>query len=144
ALAGGTTDGIGSYAALFFDGIGNLYGTTRRGGLFDKGTGFTFKTDGTRFWLLYSFAGGADGRAHPQGALIRDGAGFLYGTTLNGGSSTLGLGTVFRVKTDGTSFQLLHAFTGGSDGSNPYYTTLLLEGGILYGANLFGGAPQRG
>lgn len=143
-LAGGTTDGLGSYAALLSDGAGTLFGTTHNGGISDRGTVFTLKTDGTAFALVHSFAGGTTDGQYPQGALVRDGAGFLYGTTLNGGNSSLGLGTVFKVKTDGSGFQLLHAFTGGTDGSNPYYTTLTLESGTLYGANLFGAAPQRG
>jgi len=143
-LAGGATDGIGSYASLLSDGGVNLYGTTRSGGASDKGTVFTLKTDGTGFALVHSFAGGTTDGQYPQGAVIRDGAGYLYGTTLNGGASGIGLGTVYKLKSDGTTLQLLHAFTGGADGSNPYYTTLLLEAGTLYGANLFGAAPQRG
>jgi len=37
--------------------------------------------------VLYRFAGGADGR-NPFGALVSDGQGALYGTTLYGGSGT--------------------------------------------------------
>lgn len=47
---------------------------------------------------LHSFAGGSDGSG-PNGALIRDSAGNLYGTTSGGG--TLYEGTVFRVSASG-------------------------------------------
>jgi len=143
-LAGGTADGLGSYAALLSDGGVNLYGTTRSGGISDLGTVFTLKTDGTGFALLHSFAGGLSDGQYPQASLIRDGAGFLYGTTLNGGASSYGPGTVFKIKTDGAGFQLLHVFTGGADGSNPFYSSLLLESGVLYGTNLFGGGASQG
>jgi uncharacterized repeat protein (TIGR03803 family) len=143
-LDGGISNGIGSYAALLSDGAGNLYGTTHSGGASDFGTVFTVRTDGTGFGLLHSFAGGLSDGRYPQAALIPDGAGFLYGTTLNGGASPLGMGTVFRLKTDGTGFQLLHAFTGGADGANPYYSSLLLDAGSLYGTTFFGGASSQG
>ena len=144
-LAGGTTDGIGSYGALLSDGGGNLYGTTHSGGASDKGTVFTLKTDGTGFALLHSFAGGASDGSFPQAAVISDGGGFLYGTTLNGGSASgPGPGTLFKLKTDGTGFELLHNFTGGPDGSNPFYSPLALDAGTLYGSTFLGGAPSRG
>ncbi len=64
----------------------------------------------------------------------------LYGAAQVGGSS--GLGTVFAVHTDGTSFTTLHDFTptsgsaGGygtnSDGAGPV-GALILSGNILYG-----------
>ena len=43
---------------------------------------------------LYSFAGGSDGQ-NPNGGLIMDGSGNLYGVTESGGSD--GSGTVFRI-----------------------------------------------
>jgi hypothetical protein len=43
--------------------------------------------------VLYSFTGGIDGQA-PDGGLIADASGNLYGTTIPGGS---GSGTVFKL-----------------------------------------------
>jgi hypothetical protein len=40
------------------------------------------------FTVLYSFTGGTDGSS-PQAGLVRDKAGNLYGTTVQGGSSTI-------------------------------------------------------
>jgi uncharacterized repeat protein (TIGR03803 family) len=45
--------------------------------------------------VLYSFTGGTDG-GYPYGALIRDSAGNLYGTTYNGGKR--GTGVVFVIQ----------------------------------------------
>ena len=46
------------------------------------------------FAVMHSFAGGSDG-AYPAAALIADGAGNFYGTTVSGGANDLG--TVFRI-----------------------------------------------
>ncbi len=54
----------------------------------------------------------------------------LYGTTPNGGPG--GYGVVFSIKTNGADFTVLHAFTGGADGSQPG-KDLVLSGGMLYG-----------
>jgi uncharacterized repeat protein (TIGR03803 family) len=66
--------------------------------------------------ILHSFAGGtADGSA-PVASLMLAGNS-LFGTTLFGGGSLAGKGTVFSLNTDGTSYQVLHKFTGSaSDG----------------------------
>ena len=45
------------------------------------------------FLTLHSFGGTADGQ-NPQGGLVRDSAGNLYGTTVKGG---LDSGTVFKI-----------------------------------------------
>jgi uncharacterized repeat protein (TIGR03803 family) len=60
----------------------------------------------------------------------------LYGTTYGGGS---GAGTVFAIKTNGTSFTTLYRFTGGSDGANPD-AGLTLAGNTLYGTTYGGGS----
>ena len=61
------------------------------------------------FTNLHSFTlSGSDG-ANPYAGLISSGN-TLYGTTSGGGSS--GLGTVFKVNTDGTDFTTLYSFSG--------------------------------
>ena len=54
---------------------------------------FELARDGT-FSLLHSFGGGTDGYV-PEGGLVMDGHGNLYGTTAFGG--TLGYGTIFKI-----------------------------------------------
>src|SRR5205814_10348684 len=65
--------------------------------------------------FLHSFSGGRDGGA-PQGGLLRDGAGNLFGSAFTGGDT--GNGTVFEITKIG-SFRRLHSFTGAADGTNP-------------------------
>jgi uncharacterized repeat protein (TIGR03803 family) len=94
--------------------------------------------------VLYAFQGGRDG-AVPNGGLVRDSTGNLYGTTFYGGSTgsscgygPRGCGVIFKLDPSGTE-TVLHAFTGGVDGSNPA-AGLLLYNGSLYGTATGGGA----
>jgi uncharacterized repeat protein (TIGR03803 family) len=90
--------------------------------------------------VLHSFAGGADG-ATPYSTLVRDAKGNLYGTTLAGGSANLG--TVFRINKKGVE-TVLHTFTGGSDGANPYAGVIFGADGALYGTTYHGGSSGLG
>ena len=66
------------------DSSGNLYGTTERGGTSNDGTVFEVAEGSGTITTLASFNGtnGAD----PEGGLIMDGSGNLYGTTEYGGA----------------------------------------------------------
>jgi uncharacterized repeat protein (TIGR03803 family) len=68
--------------------------------------------------------------------LVRDPAGNLYGTTIEGGSS--GLGTVFKLDKRG-NFNVLHSFSGNADGGLPFAPLILDSAGNLYGTTEFGG-----
>jgi uncharacterized repeat protein (TIGR03803 family) len=90
--------------------------------------------------LLYSFRCIPDGE-YPDGGLIRDSSGNLYGTTFYGGPyGETGYGTVFKVTSGGTE-TVLHSFAGPpSDGSYPYYGSLTLDAaGNVYGTTFEGG-----
>src|SRR5208282_4101595 len=87
--------------------------------------------------------------ASPQGGLIMDSAGNLYGTTLNGGSnycSEIGCGTVFRLSSNGGAEAIIHRFTGytNGDGSNPSGALIMDDAGHLYGTTQGGGATGYG
>ena len=112
-----------------------LYGTTSGGGTTGAGSIFRMNTNGGSFTNIHSFGGGING-ANPEAALVLAGN-TLYGTTYAGGNS--GDGTVFRVNTDGSSFNIVYNFTGGSDGANPE-AGLVLSGSTLYGTASDGGA----
>src|SRR5207253_1763901 len=69
------------------------------------------------YQVIHNFTGPTTDGSTPYGSLIQSGSG-LYGmTSLGGGSNN---GTVFQVETDGSDFQVLHTFTGGSDGKWPF------------------------
>jgi uncharacterized repeat protein (TIGR03803 family) len=87
------TDGNSPVASLIMDTLGNLYGTTSLGGTHNLGTVFKVTPSGTES-VLHSFGTGTDG-AQPNGELIVDSAGNLYGTTTLGGTNNIG--TVFKI-----------------------------------------------
>lgn len=113
---------------------GKLFGTTYGGGGgYEWGTVFTIGTDGGEH-VLYRFQAGKDG-AHPYAGLTELN-GVLYGTTYQGG--TAGSGTVFAITTAGKE-HVVYSFKGGTkDGQYPY-SSLLADGGSLYGTTTGGG-----
>jgi uncharacterized repeat protein (TIGR03803 family) len=123
---------------LVRDSQGNLYGTTALG-FFSPPAGQVFKVPGTggEYIVLYTFTGGADG-GEPYSDLVRDAQGNLYGTTVSGGTN--GAGTVFRLDTSSNE-TVLHSFTGGADGGQPFAGLLRDARGNLYGTTQAGGDP---
>lgn len=88
AFGGGDGDGQTPNAGLVLDESGNVYGTTMWGGA--DGRGVVFKmTSGGNETVEYSFQGAADGE-YPNGGLVRDAEGNLYGTAYQGGASNDG------------------------------------------------------
>lgn len=147
------TGGQAPYSNLIADKSGNLCGTTVDGGASSGlGVGVVFElspVDGN--WsetVLYAFQGGGDG-ANPWSGLLLDTSGNLYGTTAGGGGATTcegGCGTVFELSPPAISGEawtetVLYRFQGGSDGSGPWYASLIFDkAGNLYGTTRFGGA----
>jgi uncharacterized repeat protein (TIGR03803 family) len=89
--------------------------------------------------LSSDFPTNSDG-VNPNGELNLS-SNTLYGTAGAGGSA--GVGTVFRVNTDGTCYTNLHTFTGGTnDGDGPNGS--ILSGNTLYGTTATGGSGNHG
>ena len=89
--------------------------------------------------IIYNFAGDDDGE-YVDSDLVIDGAGNLYGTSVQGGD--FGSGTVFQVtpNANGSSTHtVLYSFTGGADGGEPYKGVTLDSQGNLYGTAVTGG-----
>ena len=87
-----------------------LYGTTENGNIV-----FRLGRDGQDFKILHTFIPADDGSA-AVGPLIEGADGWLYGTAgLNGPYSG---GTAFRLRKDGASFEVIHAFQG-AEGTTP-------------------------
>jgi uncharacterized repeat protein (TIGR03803 family) len=133
------TDGDAPNGGLILDSAGNFYGTTQFGGSHNRGIIFQLNSTGQET-VLYTFTGSTDGGI-PIGRLIRDDKGNLYGITSLGGDPTCSCGTVFELTTTGT-LEVLHAFLGGSDGSQNQGQAelgLVMIKGNLYGSASFGG-----
>ena len=135
----GVADGAFPYAGAIGDSAGNLYGTTISGGAWTEGAVYRLDTAGQQK-LLHSFGGGADGR-YPSAGVIRDSAGNLYGTTSQGG--TAGWGVVYKLDTTGQE-TVMHSFTNGADGGDPYAGVILDSAGNLFGTAASGGTANKG
>lgn len=94
---------------------------------------------------VFDFSSSNEG-ANPQGGLIFDHAGNIYGTARAGGINDLGVVFELVPQSGGTwSQQILHDFTGGSDGYGPVGSSLTLSSsGTLYGTAPFGGSKNEG
>jgi uncharacterized repeat protein (TIGR03803 family) len=108
---------------VLVDAAGNLYGTTWDGGL-AYGNVYKLAPNSQGGWTehaVYNFTGfiyGTDGDL-PQGGLISDQAGNLYGTTSLGGPNNCG--AVYELTPGARSWtvSVLYSFTGGADGCYP-------------------------
>jgi uncharacterized repeat protein (TIGR03803 family) len=134
----GTTKGAAPQGSLYQDG-GFFYGTTADGGTNNRGTVFKIQPDGTGYVKLLDFNGTGNG-SNPDGDLTYDGS-FLYGMTRLGGTSNMG--TVFKIKLDGTGFVKLLDFNGTGNGQQPQ-GSLIYDGVFLYGLTATGGANNGG
>jgi uncharacterized repeat protein (TIGR03803 family) len=72
--------GANPLSGLYRDSAGNLYGTTVYGGTWGAGVVYEVEVSG-RQTVLYDFTAGNDG-GYPNGGVIPDGAGNLYGNQL--------------------------------------------------------------
>lgn len=135
----GGADGGQPHASPILDASGNLFGTASRGGRF--GHGIVYKIDtSNRQSVLYSFTGGSDGGT-PNGVLLLDASGNLFGTTTAGGANSRGV--VFEL-TPGGQLAILHSFTGGSDGGSPQGGVVADSAGSLFGTAPLGGRQNNG
>jgi hypothetical protein len=159
--------GYVAFGDLVFDSAGNLYGATLFGGghgttcdIFYQYCGAIFelsppKTKGGKWKerTLHGFKGGTDG-ANPNGGLVLDGKGAVYGTAQIGGDlegecNPSGCGTVFQLtpsvkKGAAWTEKILHRFQGNQDGVNPAAGLTFGNNGDLYGTTLTGGPGGGG
>ncbi len=133
------SDGSQPWSRLIQGRDGSLYGTTLLDGANGSGTVFRI-TFGGSLTNLQSFGGGSDG-AKPAGVLLQTSDGDFYGTTYSGG--TYNSGTVFKINTNGNRTNLW-AFSGGSDGANPFGGLVQGGDGSFYGTASGGGTNNDG
>lgn len=149
-------DGAGPSGGLAVDALGNIYGTTTLGGVGSEcgqnsACGVVFElspsANGYTETVLWTFTNGGDGGG-PQGGVILDTAGNLYGTTLYAGGGN-GCGTVFQLTPNqngsGWSKNILHSFdSASSDACFPYGGLAFDAAGNLYGTTASGGTNDTG
>lgn len=116
-----------------------LFGMTSGGGINGLGSVYMFDTTSETYSTLHSFSAG-DG-TKPFGALTPVGE-WLYGTTSDLASTT-SAGTIFRMRQDGTAFEVVHRFAGGAQGGYPQ-DSLAFDGvGTLYGTTFGSGTGSQ-
>jgi len=143
-------DGQTPDAGLILDASGNLYGTTSYGGTHGSGVVFELVPGANGKWtekILHNFcaASGCPDGANPYAGLVFDGAGNLYGTTVQGGTN--GEGVAFKLTPGGNGTwkeQVLHTFGAAGDGAYPVGGLVFDAAGNLYGTTEGGGISDNG
>jgi uncharacterized repeat protein (TIGR03803 family) len=139
---GAGTDGEEPQAALVQGKDGFLYGTTPYGGTNQEGMIFKLSTDGSVYTDIYDFLAYPDtSGASPTAPLVQGNDGALYGTASGSGGGGYGVGTVFKLNTDGSGFTVLYTFldTAYANGSEPEAALLQGKNGSFYGTTESGG-----
>ena len=129
-------DASNPVSSLTIDTAGNLYGATDVGGSYDNGTVFELLRNNGKWTeqVLYNFGQGSGDAISPDGVLVFDQAGNLYGSA--GGGGKYASGAVFELRENNGNWteEVLYSFTGKYD-YNPQ--PVILDGaGNLYGTTV--------
>ncbi len=150
----GASDGERPYGSVVITAAGDVYGTTNLGGNGQcysnvPGCGTVFELspssdDSYAHSVIYTFAGTPTDGGSPQGGLVLDPAGNLFGTTFQGG--TINGGTAFGLAPDSSGWQetVLHSFGHGTDGQEPSAEPIMDSSGNIYGTTYTGGVNGLG
>ena len=133
------THGAESYAPLIQASNGNFYGTTEGGGNYKNGVVFEMSPAGV-FTDLHDFDPNTEG-GQPFSALIEGTNGFLYGTTVYGG--TFNAGTIYSIPISGGNPDTLYSFDSTS-GRAPGAPLTPHTNGTFYGDSAWGGSDDLG
>jgi uncharacterized repeat protein (TIGR03803 family) len=103
-----------------------------------EGAVYAINPDGSDYRVVKAFPSNPEGQV-PVGKFLLANDGFVYGVCQAGGTGT---GTIFKVKTDGSEFQVIHTF--GADFVNPQGGLVLGNDGYLFGATKAGAFNDGG
>jgi uncharacterized repeat protein (TIGR03803 family) len=138
-------DGCNPIGGLIFDSSGDLLGTTATtldGEPFNS-AGAMVVLSGSGGPYLLRYLPGTPLMNGPQGSLIMDTAGNLYGTTSEQGAFQRG--AVFKLTPPPSlHYTSLHDFTGGDDGAFPRSNLTLDANGNIFGTASAGGTSGNG
>ena len=144
-------DGANPLRTVVISADGNLYGTTRLGGLNTcgpKGSGCGVAwvmTPWGSFSVLHQFQA-TEGHA---ASLLQARDGFLYGCAVFPFAAA-GSGTLFRMAPSGGHFEILHRFDAvdvngaNSDGADCFEPLIETDPGVFYGSTTYGGPNGNG
>ena len=118
---------------------GNFYGVMRVGANWGAGCVYRITPSGV-YTVLHHFGQNNDLK-EPYGDLMLGTDGQLYGTASDLGPQ--GYGGVFRIKTNGTGYKVLHSFNG-ANGAAPHGGLVQAADGHLYGTTTEGGEGANG
>jgi hypothetical protein len=149
------TDGNVPIGPFVFDSAGNLYGATQAGGTLGNGIVFELSPASGGAWTfadIHDFGGPPNDGVQPDGGLIIDGSGNLYGTTAFGGAHPgpnrqciEHCGTVFKMsQSSGTWTETVLVDFAGTNGNLPLGALLMDASGNLYGTTAAGGPNTWG
>ncbi|MGD0763762.1 MAG: choice-of-anchor tandem repeat GloVer-containing protein, partial [Roseiarcus sp.] len=142
------TNGARPFGGLIADAAGNLYGTTSVGGTNNGGTVFEIAKTSTGYastpTTLVNFSGGnlTGPETGPEGGLIADAAGNLYGTTCGGGTNNGG--TVFEIAKTSTGYASTPTTLATFSSSLGWAGLIADAAGDLFGTTCGGGANGDG
>jgi uncharacterized repeat protein (TIGR03803 family) len=151
-FSGGTADGRLPMAGVTLDAAGNVYGTTYGGGPYARGVVFELVPQGGGVWSekgLHAFGNGLDG-ANPEGEVLLDAAGNVYGTTFDGGKygqSYGGVGTFYELSQTAGHWSEVRLFNFGGtnkDAGYPMSGLIFDPLGNIYGTTTGGGEVGNG
>ncbi|MGA2373793.1 MAG: choice-of-anchor tandem repeat GloVer-containing protein [Candidatus Korobacteraceae bacterium] len=145
-FVGGPSDGqFPELGSLTMDAAGNLYGTTLSGGEYGDGMVYEMSPSGNGWTMsvLYNFGFADIDGIGPEGGVVFDKFGNLYGVAIQGGA---GLGTVYQLSpsSSGWNIHLVHSFNYETDGANPLGTPVIDSSGNIYGTTLSYGPNNAG
>jgi uncharacterized repeat protein (TIGR03803 family) len=140
SFTGGTDACNPDHSGVVLDSAGNLYGTSYSYGAYGFGAVYELVAGASGKWtekLLYSFKYLNDG-AYPNGTLIFDKAGNLYGVASYGGTHDYGVVYELTPGSSGSwTEKVLYSFPGGAGGAYPVGNLVFNSAGDLYGVTAY-------